>query len=413
MPKVSCLMPTYRRYPENGYLVEEAVESFLRQTFTDAELIICNDEPAHTLKFKHPRVRVINETQRYASLGDKLNAMVGMAKGDILCRWDDDDISLPHRLEYSLARLVGGDSWEPSHMWYDDGFLHFMGVSGNASTMSIWTRNLFNEIGGYSSWLTPDEDQDFTTRIGGSRRVGTVRPENAFYIYRWATNSIHFSGGKNWKVIGNLPVKGGTFSIAPRWYRNHLSRVSRTISAKAVKTYTDVAGYFDYEKVYDRACSDAREGDTLVEVGCLYGRSLMYLAAKARLLGKRLRVVGADLGVDLDGDGQDFVNSKILIDNIRMSGTPTDLILADSTDAARYFADGSLFFVFLDACHRRDHLLSEIQAWWPKVQPGGYLAGHDYAHQSYPDVALTVDEFFGPGTQVKDTPSVWIKQKSG
>ena len=40
MPKVSVIIPTYNR----GELLRSAIESALEQTFTDLEIIVCDDK---------------------------------------------------------------------------------------------------------------------------------------------------------------------------------------------------------------------------------------------------------------------------------------------------------------------------------------------------------------------------------
>jgi hypothetical protein len=65
-------MPTFNRYPALGWLVEEAVDSFLRQSDENCELIVCNDAPGQTLRFDHPRVKIINARQRFPTLSHKL-----------------------------------------------------------------------------------------------------------------------------------------------------------------------------------------------------------------------------------------------------------------------------------------------------------------------------------------------------
>jgi hypothetical protein len=49
-----------------------------------------------------------------------------------------------------------------------------------------------------------------------------------------------------------------------------------------------------------------------------------------------------------------------------------------SLQAAATFGDGQLDFVHIDADHRREHVEADLAAWWPKLGPGGVLAGHDF-----------------------------------
>jgi glycosyltransferase involved in cell wall biosynthesis len=41
--KVSCICPTYNRPPNYQWLLEEAIESFLRQDYAEKELLVLND----------------------------------------------------------------------------------------------------------------------------------------------------------------------------------------------------------------------------------------------------------------------------------------------------------------------------------------------------------------------------------
>jgi len=67
------------------------------------------------------------------------------------------------------------------------------------------------------------------------------------------------------------------------------------------------------------------------------------------------------------------------------------MIIKDfSVNAAPRIPDHSLDFVFIDALHTYDAVKADIRAWYPKVRPGGIVAGHDY---NWPGVRQAVDEF--------------------
>ena len=53
-------------------------------------------------------------------------------------------------------------------------------------------------------------------------------------------------------------------------------------------TWEDVPGFFDFQAVYDMAVDTAEDVDTLVEVGTLFGKSAVYMAAKIKASGKNL-----------------------------------------------------------------------------------------------------------------------------
>jgi len=66
-----------------------------------------------------------------------------------------------------------------------------------------------------------------------------------------------------------------------------------------------------------------------------------------------------------------------------------------SLDAAKKIPDASLDFCYIDANHRSKYIRQDLYAWWPKVKPGGILAGHDYVNATWPDVRAEVDAFVG------------------
>jgi hypothetical protein len=87
-----------------------------------------------------------------------------------------------------------------------------------------------------------------------------------------------------------------------------------------------------------------------------------------------------------------------------------EFIHAPSTDAAKHFADKSLDLIFIDADHSAKAVFEDLEAWEPKVKPGGVLAGHDYGSHNHPGVKPAVDFFFArhsrPPVQV-DADKVW------
>ena len=145
--KISCLMPTYNRCPDKQTMLEEALESFVSQTYADKELIICNDTPNQKLVFDHPQVKIFNMDTRFPTLSDKLQWMIDNSSGDVLCRWDDDDICLPWRLEYSMDKLGDALEWRAENYWYcPKEETHHVISPGNTHTMSVWKREVLEKF---------------------------------------------------------------------------------------------------------------------------------------------------------------------------------------------------------------------------------------------------------------------------
>ncbi|RYD67789.1 MAG: glycosyltransferase family 2 protein, partial [Verrucomicrobiaceae bacterium] len=103
-PLISCVMPTYGR-PD---YVNEAIRMFLDQDYPNKELVILNDCVGQNFTCDLPPeagVRVINHPERFPSLGDKRNACIGLAQGEFIAIWDDDDVYLPWRLSHSFRMM--------------------------------------------------------------------------------------------------------------------------------------------------------------------------------------------------------------------------------------------------------------------------------------------------------------------
>lgn len=407
MQSVTCLMPTFNRYPLNSYLVEEAVESFLRQDYPNRELIICNDAPGQTLAYAcnvHPRVRVYNMRERFPTLGDKLRFMIAESSGELLCRWDDDDISLPHRLSLSVAKLGDKLEWHPRNYWYDPCHLIESSGHGNSHVTAIFRKELLKRFD-YPVTHSGCEDQQFNQLL----KEHNIEPTNEmlpqsemFYLYRWGTGGQHLSGvGGNttmqafYEKLGNQKIATDTFEIKPQWHRNHLFRAMQACEPKQVFDLESVGHYFDYAAYYDEVISKAPMNSTVVEVGCLHGKSLIYLARAAKKHGKRINVVGVDLGCGANSELSTGEETESLINTIKRSGDSDyiNLIVAESTRAASLFADGSLYFVFIDANHAYQHVLADLQAWYRKIAPGGEIGGHDYTAYHL-EVVSAVNSFF-------------------
>jgi hypothetical protein len=181
-------------------LLEEAVEAFLRQTDVHSELLVLNDHPAQEVVFDHPRVRVVNAPRRFRTLGEKYNALVSLAAGDLLAPWEDDDISLPHRLELSRARLGKRDYFNPRCYWFlDNGGLHRDHAPGVGHNLSLFRRRAWEAVGGYPA-VTGSQDAEMDRRLAGHARArgrlagGRLPVPEWYYIYRWGVSPCHLSG---------------------------------------------------------------------------------------------------------------------------------------------------------------------------------------------------------------------------
>lgn len=440
---ISCLCTTYNRYPKLGWLLEEAVESFLRQDYPDCELLICNDASGQRLIFDHPRVRIFNIVRRFPTLSDKIQFLIDQAEGDILCRWDDDDVSLPHRLSFSLSKLGDRLEWRPVNYFYDPGHMHPVEWAGNSHIMSLWRRAVLSYFkqGKYPMSLSGIEDQAFNTALddAGISDAGEVLPiSDIFYVYRRATGSLHLSGKTDkdnplnphqahYDHIGTQEIIPGGYQIRPHWKENYIARAQQRermshYKPRAADEIMQVRNQFSYRAFYDDIVPKLKMNARVVEVGCYHGASLCYLATLARNRGLRIQVTGVDLGVGANIRGEkdellsDYAEIPHLLGTIHTFGCQdmVSVIVAESTKAAAMFADDSLDLAFLDDDHSYQFVRAGLQAWWPKIKVGGWLAGHDYT-TGWPGVVKAVDEFFGVQTYslaVPKCPGCWMTQRT-
>ncbi len=101
LPLVSVVMSVYERY---DFLVE-AVESILKQTYKNLELIIVVEKSDNQKKINkvleelnNKKIKIINNTEKLG-FSNSLNVGIKASKGKYIARMDDDDISLPTRIE--------------------------------------------------------------------------------------------------------------------------------------------------------------------------------------------------------------------------------------------------------------------------------------------------------------------------
>lgn len=165
--------------------------------------------------------------------------------------------------------------------------------------------------------------------------------------------------------------------------------------------WNDVLGFCDFEDLYDRVV-EKFPGGTLVEMGTFVGRSLCYLATKAKESGKPFQIYGIDIctcpmKVEDDPHSPQYVRETFagnLYANIIDCNLNdiVSLILAPSVRSAKLFADKSVDFAFIDTVHDYPTIHAEITTWLPKMKSGSWLAGHDFDTAMFPDMCEAVIE---------------------
>ncbi|MBW4594433.1 MAG: glycosyltransferase [Brasilonema angustatum HA4187-MV1] len=196
MPKVSVIIPAYNAM---AYL-KETVESVLKQTFTDFEVLIVDDGSSDRTvewvsQIKDPRVQLISQ-QNQGSSGAR-NTGISAALGEYIALLDADDIWEPTKLEKqvryleenSLVGLV--DTWTVlidqqgkstgrvvvSHAEGDDVWkqlVQFKTVCACDSTPLI-RRSCFETVGLFNRELPFLEDLDMWIRLASRYRFAVIK----------------------------------------------------------------------------------------------------------------------------------------------------------------------------------------------------------------------------------------------
>jgi hypothetical protein len=190
--------------------------------------------------------------------------------------------------------------------------------------------------------------------------------------------------------------------------------------------WQEIEGWFQWRSAQEEAAGWFPEGSCFVEVGNYLGRSLCSLGEVVEQSGKTFTVIGIDTcrgsgpegprrkdyhGAALSQGGGTFAGAlhKNILDC--GFGDSISLIISDSVSASRLFKDASVAWVHLDARHDYASVQADIQAWLPKVMPGGWLSGDDYDAIKWSEVVKAVDDLL-PGAEAWSTKQWrWIVER--
>ena len=179
MPKVSVIMGVYN----GAKKVKTAIESILNQTFTDYELILCDDgssdnsiEIIEKYASTDNRIKVIKNTTNLG-LAQTLNNCLKIAQGEYIARMDDDDISYPSRFKKQVEFLDSHYEYAivgTSCTMYDsDGIWGESIEEGERTKLDIYLGQTFahpsvmmrkeaiTSVGGYTTGSEAERTEDF------------------------------------------------------------------------------------------------------------------------------------------------------------------------------------------------------------------------------------------------------------
>jgi cellulose synthase/poly-beta-1,6-N-acetylglucosamine synthase-like glycosyltransferase len=184
---ISVLTMTYKRH----HLLEEAMESFIRQTpIPDAEMIIINDNPEVDYVYDHPSIRIFNLKERFSSIAAKLKWGYKQCKNHCIYRLDDDDLLTRNALADATMGIVLNNGYEvyrsKDHYFFVNNT--FEGIGSNINNGNIYTKSYLDRI----TWPDNSIGEDAEITFSHNARIYEDIPTTM--IYRWGMGTLHISG---------------------------------------------------------------------------------------------------------------------------------------------------------------------------------------------------------------------------
>ncbi len=201
MPKVSVIIPTYNR----ERLISRALDSVLKQTFTDYEIIVVDDGSTDYTKdvLKKYEGRIRYFYQANSGISGARNRGLAEAKGEYIAFLDSDDAWLPEKLAMQVAILdrdpTVGIVYSKMMILNEEGthcgfkpneptgrnFLELIEIRGDIATSTVMTRKAcFDKVGNFDRDLPPMEDFDMWLRISKFYKVHEAQNITLAYYYR-------------------------------------------------------------------------------------------------------------------------------------------------------------------------------------------------------------------------------------
>ena len=394
---------------------ESIYTSFDSQAHAHKDLYVLDDSPSPSPFFQQlrdPRVHYECLAPWRVTNGCKLNWAIEKSSGAVIAQFDDDDWYAPNYLSSMLDRLVRADAdfvkldrWNERREHDGRRWLQRpreLGGMWGYGFSYVYRRYVASRIH-HPDYIGFSHDYVF---VLGLQRAG-LKTELIRDGAGWVEHLLHGRNASRRDADSDSVFEAPAASECPGPDPRH---------------YTSIGGMFDFDDVYDLALDRYGRGPArFVEVGSFLGRSTCYMAERIKQRGLSVAFSSFDPWAGND-DGW-----AALADNLRRAEVSSlvDIHRRPSPDASAAFADRSLDFVFVDGSHELDAVRRDLEAWWPKLKPGGLFAGHDYGQGAvdrrrggagwnepgtpHPGVVQAVDEFAASrGLPIRVSRSSWL-----
>lgn len=136
-PVISVVLAAYN----HAAFIYDSIQSILRQTFTDLEVIVVNDGSTDNTEsivrsIPDPRLRYLKQQNSGPSVA--LNAGISASRGKYIAIFAADDISFPNRLERQLEHY---QSRSPCLLF---SHVKFINDRGDEISTPVWLQSVFN-----------------------------------------------------------------------------------------------------------------------------------------------------------------------------------------------------------------------------------------------------------------------------
>lgn len=197
LPRVSALCPSFHR-PK---LLANALACWMAQDYDGPRELIIVDDGNDFADQEGPNWRLVSVADRFKSLPEKFNYAASLATGDVLMVWEDDDVYLSTAISSHVAALqsdwsfpVGGYSKPSKVLSTYPGHVVTEGAAGRFHASIAFTRQTFDQIGGWPLTKRADFDQQFMSLLAGAVRGETVDPcqfAPPSYCFRYGSTGMY------------------------------------------------------------------------------------------------------------------------------------------------------------------------------------------------------------------------------
>lgn len=162
----------------------------------------------------------------------------------------------------------------------------------------------------------------------------------------------------------------------------------------------DIFGYSRYIDLYRDMVVHAEDGALFVELGSFLGQSTAAMGTFIKSSGKRIAFHAVDIFELTDfsdephfkvieDHGGDFLAAfKTNMEKAQVADA-INIVKATSLEAAATYEDRSISFLMIDASHKYEDVVDDINAWFPKLKFGGIMSGDDL---DWPEVKQAVED---------------------